>query len=353
MIDADGNTLIDFQNNYTALVHGHANPEIVAALRGQLEIGTCFGLPTRSEVLLAEMLVDRMPSLERVRFANSGTEAMMMAIRAARAFTGRREVLYFANCYHGSYDATLPGEAPGVVQSGVVVPFNDAERVRAAIQAWEEELACIVLDLMPNRAGLHPAEKRFVEVVREGTRRHGIVLILDEVITSRLRPGGLQAEYGLDPDLVTLGKWIGGGLPIGAFGGQAQIMDLFDPRRADRVDHGGTFSANPLSMVAGATAVRLLSPSVIARMNSLGDRLRQALGRIGYLVAGSGSLIKVRHPLADPTALWWSLYSRGVLIAANGLMCTSSPMNDDVVDETTARFEEVWTDLEGATRCDP
>jgi glutamate-1-semialdehyde 2,1-aminomutase len=341
--DVDGHELIDLQGNYASLVHGHAFPPAVRAAQEALAAGPAFGLPTAAEVELAERLTVRLPWAERWRFAGSGTEAVMMAVRAARAATGRGGLLRFAGCYHGSWDAVTQPGAPGVPASArqdvVTLPVGDERAFLAALEEHGERPACVLLDLMPNRAGLRPATPAFAALVREQTERRGIVLILDEVITFRLSTGGLQELYGIEGDIVVLGKLIGGGLPTGAIGGRAAQMDVFDPRRGDAVAHGGTFSANPVSLHAGLVALDALDAAAIARINGLGERLRAGLAELGYTVTGRGSLLKVHVP--DPAELWWRLYHAGVLIALGGLMCVSTPMDDAVIDRVLAAFERV------------
>jgi glutamate-1-semialdehyde 2,1-aminomutase len=339
--DVDGHELIDLQCNYASLVHGHAFPPAVQAATQALAEGSAFGLPTAAEVDLAERLAERLPWTERWRFAGSGSEAVMIAVRAARAATGRAGLLRFAGCYHGSWDAVVEPGARGVPAAAqrdvLTVPVGDEAALLAALEEHGERLACVLLDLMPNRAGLRPAEPAFAALVREQTARRGIVLILDEVITFRLATGGLQELYGIEGDIVTLGKLIGGGLPIGALGGRAAQLELFDPRRADAVAHGGTFSANPVSLRAGIAALDALDAAAIARIDALGERLRAGLGALGYAVTGRGSLLKVHAP--NPVELWWRLYRAGVLIACGGLTCVSTPMDDAVIDRALAAFE--------------
>jgi glutamate-1-semialdehyde 2,1-aminomutase len=341
--DVDGHELVDLQCNYSSLVHGHAFPPVVRAAADALARGSAFGLPSAAEVQLAECLAERLPGAERWRFASSGSEAVMLAVRAARAATGRAGLLRFEGCYHGSWDAVLPVGAagvPGAAQRDVIaIPGGDERAFRAALEEHGERLACVLLDLMPNRTGLWPAERAFVELVREQTARRGIVLILDEVITYRLAPAGMRALYGIEPDLVVLGKLIGGGLPIGALGGRAALMDRFDPRAADALAHGGTFSANPVSMRAGLAALHALDGAAIARIDSLGEQLRVGLGRLGLKTSGRGSLVRVHA--ADVPALWWRLYRAGVLIGASGLMCVSTPMDEAVIGRVLEIFEQV------------
>jgi glutamate-1-semialdehyde 2,1-aminomutase len=343
LVDVDGQELIDLQGNYTALVHGHAFAPAVRAAAAALAEGSAFGLPTAAEVEMAECLAARLPAGERWRFAGSGTEAVMTAVRGARAFTGRDGLLRFAGCYHGSWDAVTQPGARGVPAGArrdvVTVPFGDEDAFRAALAEHGGRLACVLIDLMPNRAGLRPASPSFAAAVREETARRGIVLIVDEVITLRLAVGGAQEAWGIEGDLVVLGKLIGGGLPAGAIGGRAEVMDVFDPRLPDAVAHGGTFSANPVSLRAGLAALAALDAAAIARINALGELLRAGLADLGCEVTGRGSLLKVHAP--DPVEMWRRLYREGVLIAVGGLMCISTPMDETVIDKALAAFERV------------
>lgn len=340
LVDLEGHRLIDLHANYTALVHGHAHPALVAAATEAVRDGSAFGLPTEAEIRLAETLRERVSTVERIRFTNSGTEAVMMAIRAARAFTGRPAVLRFDAAYHGTYDAVLPSSSRGITDGvraeSTGLPFADEDRFRTAVAEREGELACVLLDLMPNRVGLAAASQAFAELVRAETRRCGALLIVDEVITFRLGYGGLHEAYGLEPDLVTFGKIIGGGFPVGAFGGRADVMDVFNPAREDHVPHGGTFSANPVTMRAGVAALELLDHGEIARINALGDRLRQGLEAAGFDVVGRGSLLQI-HGGENQRELWWRLYEAGVLVTPNGLTCVSTPMDEDVIDDAVER----------------
>jgi glutamate-1-semialdehyde 2,1-aminomutase len=340
LYDADGRELLDLIGNYTTLVHGHARAEVVTAAGEAIADGSCFSLPTAAEVELAGELSRRLPAGERWRFANSGTEAVMIALRLARAASGRELVLRFDGCYHGSYDGALAPGARGVpkalADAVLSVPVGDGEALSAALDEHGDRIACVLFDAMPNRAGLVPASREFVELLRRETEAREILLVLDEVITFRVAPGGLQSRYGMRPDITTLGKLIGGGFAIGAVGGGAELMESFDPREPDHVVHGGTFSANPVSMRAGLAALELLTPAEIERINRLGDRLRHELVRQGWHVTGSGSLLRIHS--ADPATTWWRLYEQGVLIAANGLAATSTAMDDAAVDEAIEAF---------------
>jgi glutamate-1-semialdehyde 2,1-aminomutase len=341
VFDADGHEVIDLQGNQTSLVHGHAHPRIVAAVAEAAAAGTSFGLPTAAEVDLADRLLERIPGVERIRFANSGTEAVMLALRIARAYTGRPKVLRFSGAYHGAYDDVVDeparGIPPGVRDSVVALPFGDEAAFRAAIDEHGDRLACVLVDLMPNRVGLVPAEPSFAELLRSETAARGILLVADEVITFRLATGGLHTEYGLEPDLVVLGKMIGGGLPVGAYGGRAEVMAVTDPREPDAVQLGGTFTGNPVTMRAGTAALDLLDHAAIERINRLGDLLRTELQQRGYRVTGRGSLLRIDAD--DPLEFWWRLYRTGVLIARGGLAATSTPMDEHTVEALLERFE--------------
>jgi glutamate-1-semialdehyde 2,1-aminomutase len=340
IVDVDGHELIDLHANYTSLVHGNAFPPVLAAAREALADGSCFGLPTLAEVELAEHLAACVPWAPFWRFTGSGTEAVMAAVRAARAFTGRDLILRFAGCYHGGSDALLaPGArgVPAAAQADVLtLPLGDAQALTLAVESNADRLAAVLLDLMPNRAGLAPVEPSFASLARELTVAHGIVLILDEVITFRLSPSGLHALYGIEPDLLTLGKVMGGGLPCGALGGRTEVMDVFDPGRSDPVALAGTFSANPVTMRAGLAALRALDAAAIVRIDALGERLRAGLRARGFTVTGRGSLAKIHAP--DLAALWRRLYAAGVLIAADGLCCVSTVMDDTALDTALDRF---------------
>ncbi|HEX5414244.1 MAG TPA: aspartate aminotransferase family protein, partial [Chloroflexota bacterium] len=298
LTDVDGVERLDFLNNMTSLVHGHANPRINEAVIAQLGLGTAFSEPSEPEVRLARLIVERVPSVQQIRFANSGTEAVMMAIKLARAFTGRQRIAKFEGFYHGYYDyvqvsfntapenwgaldqpaavASSGGLADSVVNEDVVVlPFNDRPAVERLLAQHGPSLAAVIVDPLANRAGFPRPAEGFYAFLREITRSHGIALIYDEVISFRIGYHGAQGKYGGDPDLTTFGKIIGGGLPIGAVGGAAEIMALLDPtHRAPVVLSGGTFSGNPLSMVAGLAAMEQLNPDEYERLNRLGEQLR-------------------------------------------------------------------------------
>ncbi len=347
IVDVDGHEVIDLQANMSALVHGHAHPTIVEAIKAAVDDGTSVGLPTATEVDLARHLVDRIEAVELVRFTKSGTEAVMTALRLARAFTGRDAILRFDGCYHSTHDAMLSDGSPGVPATSrdtvITVPYGDSDRFENAIRRHAADQAAVIIDLMPNRLGLIPGPIEFASTVHDLTRELNVLLIVDEVITFRLEYGGLHAIYDLDPDLIALGKVIGGGLPVGAFGGRRATIEMFDPRVTQPLEHGGTFTANPVGMRAGLTALQLLTRSEIERINRLGDIPRARPAYLGYEVNGRGSLLRVMSD--DPIELWWKLYRAGILIGRDGLLCIATVMTDRTVDEIAGRFEIVTRKL--------
>jgi len=335
--DVDGRELIDLQNNYTALVHGHARREICDAAIDALRDGASFGLPSEHEVLLAECLVNRFVPLERLRFTNSGTEAVMMAIRTARTFTARKTIIRFQGAYHGTYDDVMGDTSDGV--NVLVVPFNDVKALQSAAKGAGLGLAAILVDLMPNRAGLHPASNELVGEINHISKRTGALIIVDEVISGRLSFRGLAAERGLKADLATFGKMIGGGFPVGAFGGRAEVMRVFEDEWSPKLSHGGTFTANPVTTSAGMVALDLFDSHEVSRINALGERLRSDLSEMGFVTAGCGSLVRLHS--ADPERVWWAAYEAGVLICGNGLMSISTAMDTSTIDELEERFKSI------------
>ncbi|HEX3692470.1 MAG TPA: aminotransferase class III-fold pyridoxal phosphate-dependent enzyme [Solirubrobacteraceae bacterium] len=346
VFDVDGRELIDLHGDYSALVHGNAFAPVVAAATQALRDGSAFGLPTAHEVELAELLAERVGWAERWRFTGSGSEAVMGAVRAARAVTGREKVLRFACSYHGGWDAlAAPGErgVPGVVSAQTIaVPAGDAAAFERALELHGDRTACVLLDPMPNRSGLTAVDGALVSLVRARTRELGIALILDEVITFRLGRGGMHARHGVEGDLIALGKLIGGGLPVGAVGGSRRWMDVFDPGSPDAVPLAGTFAANPVSMAAGVAALRALDGAAIERIDALGESLRAGLRALGCEVGGAGSLCKLRSP--ESKSIWPTLYEHGVLIAADGLMSVSTVIDEATIATALEGFAQVFGD---------
>jgi glutamate-1-semialdehyde 2,1-aminomutase len=384
LYDLDGNRYLDVINNYTSLIHGHAHPEIEAAAIAAMRTGTAFAAPTPHEVALAKLLCERLPAVDRIRFTNSGTEAVMMAVKAARAFTGKPSIAKFEGAYHGAYDyvevslasnpddwgdAKAPasvGYSAGVPQSlldeVVVLPFNKIDETRALLRRHQDRLAAVVFDVMPSRVGLVPATPDFVAALQEECNRLGILLISDEVISFRVDYHGAQGVFDFRPDLTTLAKIIGGGFPVGAVGGRSDVMAVFDAtERSPLVPHGGTFNANPVTMAAGLKAMELLTPAVFERVNQQGQRLRADLSEIVRLlevewqVTGAGSLFRLipgkaalsdyrsAYSTADESnrsaRLHWEMMDRGIFIGAGGLGCLSTPMSDDDVSTVVRAVE--------------
>ncbi len=270
--DVEGNEYIDFVSSYGPLILGHAHPQVVDALKVAATNGTSFGAPTEGEVRLAEEIVAAVPSIEKVRLVNSGTEATMSALRLARAATGRSKILKFTGCYHGHVDALLiqagsgaatlgvpssPGVTPGQAQETLTVPYNDLAAVEEVFRQWGEEIAAVIVEPVAGNMGVVPPAPDFLSGLRTLTDRHGALLIFDEVITGfRVAYGGAQELYGIKPDLTCLGKIIGGGLPVGAYGGRADLMDQMAP--AGPVYQAGTLSGNPLCVAAGLATLSYL-----------------------------------------------------------------------------------------------
>jgi glutamate-1-semialdehyde 2,1-aminomutase len=382
--DADGTERLDFNGNYTSLILGHAHASVVEAVTEQATRGMSFPGPSEHEVKLAEILTQRIPSMEVVRFANSGTEATMNAVRAARAFTGRTKLAKFEGAYHGTHDWVLVSVSPDPTKSGsrkrpkayasssgvpdtvlkhtVVLPWNDAEACVKILERHGRDLAALIVDPLMANAGVVVPQLGFLERLREVTDRLGIVLIFDEVISFRVSEGGAQQRFGIRPDLTTLGKIIGGGLAVGAFGGRAEVMNAYDPRGGKgKISHGGTFNANPVTMAGGVATLKELTPESYARLDALGDRLRGGVGRVllknkqPAQVTGLGSLFWIhwsKKKLSDyrstrpvdaerPLRTFLGLLNEGVLLTQRGLGCCSLAMTDADVDRFVEAFARV------------
>ena len=299
IFDVDGNRYLDFMINATSLILGHAHPLVVGALQEQVARGTSFSGPTEAQIRLAKILCDRLPSVDTIRFTNSGTEGTLNAIRAARAFTGRYKIAKFEGGYHGAHEYAsvsvgppaekldpdgptaipeFPGQPPSVGDDVIVLPYNDLEASERAIRSHKDELACVIMEAVASSFGYLPARLEFLRGIRDITSELGILLVFDEVQSLRVASGGAQELYNVVPDLTALGKIIGGGTPAGAFGGREDIMALFDPSAGGPViPHAGTFNANPMTMVAGEVTMGQLTPEVYERLDSLGAMLREKL----------------------------------------------------------------------------
>ncbi len=327
LFDVDGRRFLDLSANFTTLIHGHAFAPVVEALTRQLQRGSCFANPTESEIELAELLCGRIPQVDRVRFVNTGTEAVLFGIKAARAFTGRSKIAKLEGAYHGAYDwaevslaatpdnwgdPTAPkstafyrGMPASVLDEVVVLRFNDIEGARRLLSLHADKLAAVVMDPMPSRGGLIAPKPEFVVAVQETARKNGILVIADEILNLRQSFRGASARYGLVPDLVTMGKIIGGGLPIGAVGGREDVMKVFEASAGrPLLPQGGTFSANTLSMTAGLAAMRHLDHAAFEYLELLGNIVRDGIGRAisnrcaPLCVTGAASLFRI-HPMAQ------------------------------------------------------
>lgn len=376
--DVDGNRYLDCNNNFASIIVGHADPAISAAVSARMARGTAFSLPNDAEVELAELLCSRVESFELVRFANSGTEAVMGALKAARAYTGRPNVIKVEGAYHGTYDhaeasqspdptnwgdaaapTTVPyavGTPSSIADEVGIISFNDAQGARAAIHRGGDQLAGVLLDVMPNRVGMPAIEPEFITAIREATREVGALLVLDEVISFRLGYGGAQTQMGIDPDITTLAKIIGGGFPVGAIAGRKGPMETFTRVAGDRakVPSGGTFAANPITMTAGHAAMLQLDREAFARLDAIGEAVRSGLrsmfddAGLKWQVTGAGSLFRV-HPHARTIRNYRDshlssdeavviehfglrMQAEGVYFLAESLGCFNLATSDDDVD---------------------
>lgn len=377
LFDADGHAIVDFMNNFTSLVLGHANPAVVRAVTEQIQTGSAYAAPTRNQVALAELIRGRIPSMQQMRFTSSGSEATLMTLRAARAFSGKQKIMKMEGGYHGSYelaevsliphadrcgplaqpnpvpvDASIPDSVLGDV---VVCPYNEPELARALIARHAHELAAVIVEPVLGSLGMIPATPEFLSTLREATAAHDVLLIFDEVITLRVGDGGAQGVYGITPDLTALGKIIGGGLPIGAFGGRTDLMRVFHPDEVEPVMHASTFSGNALSMAAGLAAMEQVNPQLTAQLNGLGERLRAGvnatfhangirgqatgLGSLANLHLTDGPLTSARDSLAGmrcaggvSALLHLAMLRRGIASASRLMYCISAPMTVADVD---------------------
>ena len=367
--DEDGNVYVDFLNNYTTLIHGHCFAPVVEALTRQARLGTCFSSPCEHEIRLAEILCERVDSVQKLRFASSGTEAVMYALRLARAFTGRNGIAKFEGGFHGAYDDcqlsySLPAEVVGAagrpakvrnsagLEAGVddrvaVLPFNRTDEACALIAAHADQLACVIVEPVLGSGGVIPAEHSFLQALRACTARHGILLVFDEIMSFRLGFGGAQQHYGVRPDLTTFGKIISGGLPLAAFGGREEVMALLDPRSGPPpIPQSGTFNGCAAAAAAGVACMAHLTPERLTALDALGAalraRLEEAFGRTDTRarVTGFGSLLNIHFseaPVTDhPGAvradrqklqrLFMALLRRGYFMAPRGMICLSTAM---------------------------
>jgi len=359
--DADGHEYIDFIAEFTAGLYGHSNPVIREAIDRALDAGINLSGHNLLESQLAHLICDRFPAIDSVRFTNSGTEANLMAISAARVHTRRDKIIVFAGGYHGGVLTFAKGNSPANVPYDLLIAdYNDLASVQDLFASHPDEVAAVVVEPMQGAAGCICGERAFLAGLRELASRFGALLILDEVMTSRLAPGGLQEALGIEPDLTTLGKYIGGGMSFGAFGGRASIMDQFDPRRLGATPHAGTFNNNVLSMAAGAAGLsRLYTADVAREMNAGGDRLREQLNAVctehnlPLQFTGRGSLMNLqagRHAIRSVKDLlpqgnsvkdlfFFHMVEHGIYLARRGFIVLSMPITEREIGRLLSAFD--------------
>jgi glutamate-1-semialdehyde 2,1-aminomutase len=375
VVDVDGNERLDFLNNSTALIHGHAHPHIVEAVAQAAARGMSFGMPTEVEVAFAEALCARNETFEHVRFTSTGTEAVMMAVQAARAHTLRPKIAKIAGAYHGAYDAVAinndgsgslithatRGIPDGVSQNTVVIPFNDPEQALEVLRRHSDELACVLIDPVPWRIGLVPATREYLAALRSFCDETGTVLISDEVGSFRVGWHGAMPRLDSVADITVLGKVIAGGMPIGAVAGRRDVMAVFDPSAGSpALPHSGSYNANPVSMSAGVASLELLTQEEMQRINDLGESVRRHMRDIlaartaGWTVNGIGSLFRILGPATTDGSgrpvnlvnlLSRALLRRGVHIGDSGLGCVSTPMGQAEIDSYAKAFEGAVDDV--------
>jgi len=366
--DADGHEYIDVLGEYTAGIYGHSHPVIRAAIDRALNHGWNFGGRNENEAKLAKLVADRMPSIDLVRFTNSGTEGNVMALAGARVFAQRKgrtkatKVMVFHGGYHGGVLYFVSGGSPvNIPYDYVVAPYNDIEGTRALLAKHGEELFAVLLEPMQGSHGCLPGDVDFLKMVREETKARGITMIFDEVMTSRLSPGGLQAKHGVIPDMTTLGKYIGGGMSFGAFGGKREIMELFDPTKPDALPHAGTFNNNALTMAAGVAGYgEVYTAEAAKELNDRGDRIRERLNEIcrkagvAFQFSGIGSMMTA-HATARPirTAadiassnqdakelFFFDMSAAGIWVARRGFVALNIMIGEAEGDRFVAAVEE-------------
>ncbi|HET6945036.1 MAG TPA: aminotransferase class III-fold pyridoxal phosphate-dependent enzyme [Gaiellaceae bacterium] len=363
LTDADGHVYVDLLGEFTAGLLGHSHPVVLEAIRDALDDGVAFGAPNLYEGQLAAAVCGRFPSVELVRFCNSGTEANLLALSLARAATGKAAVMVFAGGYHGSvfFFDTAAGSPVNAPFPFVVAEYNDAERAVELIARHAHELAAVIVEPVQGSAGAIPGDREFLEALREATASRDVLLVFDEVMTSRLDTGGMQQVLQIAPDLTTFGKYLGGGLAFGAFGGRADLMSFFDPSRPDALPHAGTFNNAVLTMAAGAAGLHVYGESEVRRLNALGDRLRDRLNSFAaecdapLCSTGYGSLVglhltrgPVRRKLDSPkcpelkTLLHLHALEHGYSYARRGFIALSLPLGEQEVDGFAACVEDFY-----------
>ena len=374
LYDLDENRYIDFLNNYTSLIHGHAHPATVSAIQEQAARGTVLGSAAEVTVEHAEMLCSRVPSLESVRYCNSGTEATHLAMRAARAFTGKDVIVKMDGGYHGSHDyvqvnvkpdtaeedlprrrLTTRGVPAAVMEGMQVVPFNDLDALEDLLRAHSGEIAAIILEPVLGSGGGVEPQPGYLRGVRQLADTYDVLLIFDEILTFRLDVGGIQSAVGVIPDLTSVAKFIGGGLPLGAFGGRQEIMAPFAPAHPQTIPHNGTFNGNNVTMAAGLATMKAYGTEEVEQINDLGQRLKDGFNRafqaagVKARAAGLGSIIPIHWSEGEirtardavaaqeaartlPKLLHMEMMNRGIFSAPRGQFTISTPMTAREID---------------------
>ncbi|MET3289236.1 UNVERIFIED_CONTAM: glutamate-1-semialdehyde 2,1-aminomutase [Brevibacillus sp. OAP136] len=381
--DADGNRYLDFINNYGSLIHGHAHPTIVRLVQAAVESASAVSASIPEQMELAQLLCERVASVEQIRFCNSGTEATMFAIRAARAFTGKSGFIKMEGGYHGLHDAVEFSISPPLVtgernsslepiptSSGIshnlardiyIAPFNNIPAIETILLEKAHEIAAIIVEPVMGVAGIIPPLPGYLSELRRLADKYGVLLIFDEVQTLRLHPGGAQGLYHVEADLTAMAKIIGGGFPVGAFGGRADIMSVFDPNQPGHVSHGGTFSGNNITMTAGIASMQMLDKEAIDRLEALSSRLEKGMNHVikKYGIPATltrvGSMLNVHFTKLPPidyttahasskelgTLVHLELMNCGIFASPRGTWYLSTAMADSHIDETISGFSEV------------
>ncbi|MFZ5918224.1 MAG: aspartate aminotransferase family protein [Chloroflexota bacterium] len=381
LYDCDGNQYIDFLNNYTSLIHGHNHPAVVAATYAQLALGTAFASAARVQADLAQIICERVPSIDLVRFTNSGTEATLMAMRTARAYTGKDIIIKMDGGYHGTHDFAeinvmadyqaqdrprvqigSPGVPACILDAMRVTRFNDLALTEELLKENEGRVAAVIMEPVLGASGGIPPAPGYLEGMRALTEKYGVLLIFDEIITFRVSLGGMQKLHGVTPDLTALGKIIGGGFAVGAFGGKKEIMERYTPGHPQMIVHAGTFNGHNVTMAAGIATLENYDQAAVDRINGLGDRLRDGFNEAFRAAGikgrsyGFGSLVMVHwtdNPISTPKdvilsmgaagdlprLLHLEMMNRGIFAASRGMYAISTAMTETEIDRAVEAFE--------------
>lgn len=366
--DIDGNRYIDFLNNYTAMIHGHSHDKINNKVQEAVKKGTAYAATIPEQIEFANLLCSRIPSVEKVRFCNSGTEATMFAIRAARAFTNKSSIIKINGSYHGTHDLAIWENdnennelSKNISEDIFTVPFNDVDAIEKILSKYHSKIAAILVEPVMGVAGVILPKENYLSQLRELADKYNVILIFDEVQTLRLAVGGAQEFFNVTPDLTCMAKIIGGGFPVGAFGGKKEIMDMFDPRKDNFLAHGGTFNGNKVTMSAGIAAMQILDEEEINKMNSLAtqlvDQIKNIIKNLELPISLThvGSMINIHFTKQKPNRyedtlnqdknlikiIHLKLLNRGIFIAPRGLMNLSTVMTQEDIDETVNVFTDV------------